>query len=39
MEARTIRSLCPWTTNKEVVRRDITMNQILLVYHLYKRDL
>jgi hypothetical protein len=38
-EPRTICSLCAWPTNEEVVRFDVTIDQILLMYRLYTRDL
>jgi hypothetical protein len=38
-ETRTIRSLGPWSTNEEVIRLDVTIDQILLVYRLHARDL
>src|SRR6266851_6344117 len=38
-ETRTVRSLGPWSANEEVIRLDVTIDQILLVYRLHARDL
>ena len=34
-----MRSICFWTTYEEVIRRDITIHQILLVYRLNTSNL
>jgi hypothetical protein len=38
-ETRTIGSLGPWSTHEEVIRFDVTVDQILLVDCLHTRDL